>query len=356
MKIARSAAAPIAAGMAAALLGMAAAQAQSTPPSCPVVDSTGRTDCSSDSGGGVNPYWLRDAIKSLFPSEEDRRNSAQWAAHDLNEEANRAYGNGDFSRAISLYEKALQRWPENAQIAKNLQAARDADRAKREDQVRRRAEENHRVAMQRSLDGLSRVLGETSADFDRGRRSVQVPVNSDLEFLMPSTAPTTRELELLYPGLAPQRPTAADASPQITPNRTPASTELSFFPAAPEPARRPPHTDTAVVDARVVQQGAELIAQVPELAQSPAADRIRKGYQGVINHDWPVALVWWKEALQRDPNNKTLQESVKLAQWMVDWRKDPANLARTSKPVPRWVEAIDRGEVNKVLRGEIPLD
>ncbi len=76
-----------------------------------------------------------------------------------------------------------------------------------------------------------------------------------------------------------------------------------------------------MVDARVPRDGAYLTNQVPELKRSPAADRITKGFQAVINHDWPVALAWWQEALQRDPNNAALKRSVDLAQWMVDRRK-----------------------------------
>ena len=88
------------------------------------------------------------------------------------------------------------------------------------------------------------------------------------------------------------------------------------------------HVDTSVVDARVPRDGAYLTDQVPELKNSPAVDRITKGFQAVINHDWPVALAWWQDALNRDPNNAALKRSVDLAQWMVDKRK-----AKTAGPV-----------------------
>jgi len=75
------------------------------------------------------------------------------------------------------------------------------------------------------------------------------------------------------------------------------------------------------VDESVPLRATSLLSGVPELMNSPAADRISKGMQAVIDHDWPVALAWWKQALERDPANASLQRSVDLAQWMVDRKK-----------------------------------
>ena len=96
--------------------------------------------------------------------------------------------------------------------------------------------------------------------------------------------------------------------------------EIHAASAAEKQRRATPNLDPSVVDARVPRDGAHLIAQVPELERSPAADRITKGFQAVIHHDWPVALAWWQDALQRDPTNAALQRSVDLAQWMVHYR------------------------------------
>ncbi len=96
--------------------------------------------------------------------------------------------------------------------------------------------------------------------------------------------------------------------------------EIHAASAAETQRRATPNLDPSVVDARVPRDGAHLIAQVPELERSPAADRITKGFQAVIRHDWPVALAWWQDALQRDPTNVALQRSVDLAQWMVKYR------------------------------------
>ena len=64
-----------------------------------------------------------------------------------------------------------------------------------------------------------------------------------------------------------------------------------------------------------------MVATIPALAASPAADRIAKGFTAMSKHDWPVALAWWQDALSRDPRNAPLRRSVELAKWMVDYQK-----------------------------------
>jgi hypothetical protein len=120
--------------------------------------------------------------------------------------------------------------------------------------------------------------------------------------------------------------------------------------AKPQPAlaRAVPNTDPSVVDARVPRDGAYLTNQVPELARSPAADRITKGFQAVTKRDWPVALAWWQEALHRDPDNAALKRSVTLAQWMVDRRK--AEAAGRLTPLGVAFHTAKRGEHALAIR------
>lgn len=87
-------------------------------------------------------------------------------------------------------------------------------------------------------------------------------------------------------------------------------------------------SDPRVVDARGPKPGAELIASIPELANSPAGERARKGLMAAAAHDWPVALAWYQDALLHDPNNAALMRAVDLARWMVDARnRAPSNPA-----------------------------
>lgn len=104
----------------------------------------------------------------------------------------------------------------------------------------------------------------------------------------------------------------------------------------------PTVTDSNVVDAcSAVLWGSEL-PKVAEIENSPAAGKARKGLQAVSNHDWPVALAWWQDALHDDPNNAALKRSVDMAQWVLAWRKKYAD-ART--PVEPVLNAIDRGDL-----------
>ena len=94
-------------------------------------------------------------------------------------------------------------------------------------------------------------------------------------------------------------------------------------------------TDPSVVDARDVSAAAQWTAQVPELANSPEVTRITKGFQMVMDHEWPAAYAWWRDALNRDPDNSALKRSVELAQWMVE-----RNSTLTSGPVTTLGAAI----------------
>ena len=68
-----------------------------------------------------------------------------------------------------------------------------------------------------------------------------------------------------------------------------------------------------------------------------------------MNHDWPVALAWWKDALQRDPQNAALKRSVDLAQWMVNRRKAAA-AGPVTPPLSLAVQAASRGDNAEAIR------
>lgn len=115
-----------------------------------------------------------------------------------------------------------------------------------------------------------------------------------------------------------------------------------------------PSTDPSVVDARGTMNGAYLTNQIPELRNSPEVGQINKGFDAVVNHQWNVALAWWKQSLFRDPNNASLQRSVELAQWMVDrqdaqkaGRPSPLGVAMHTASTGDWGSAIKQFELAK---------
>ncbi len=83
-----------------------------------------------------------------------------------------------------------------------------------------------------------------------------------------------------------------------------------------------PNLDPMVVDARNVPSGLpkavdNAIAAAYLGAPVGVTDRVRKGFQAVMNQDWEVAKAWFQDALNRDPNNAGLKRLVDLAGYKV---------------------------------------
>ena len=107
-----------------------------------------------------------------------------------------------------------------------------------------------------------------------------------------------------------------------------------------KPNKPAPHTDTSVVDARNVPSGLpkaldSAITTAYASAPPGVSDRVRKGFQAVMDRDWKVAKAWFQDALNRDPNNAGLKRLVALAdssqqpnqpRATVDVRNEPASL------------------------------
>jgi hypothetical protein len=81
-----------------------------------------------------------------------------------------------------------------------------------------------------------------------------------------------------------------------------------------------PATDASVVDARDVPSGLDkgienAIATAYPNAPSGVTDRVRKGFQAVMTHDWKVAKAWFEDALNHDPDNPGLKRLVVLSDY-----------------------------------------
>lgn len=106
-------------------------------------------------------------------------------------------------------------------------------------------------------------------------------------------------------------------------------------------AKPAPHTDTSVVDARNVPSGLpkaldSAIAKAYSDAPPGVSDRVRKGFQAVMDRDWKVAKAWFQDALNRDSNNAGLKRLVALtdsslqANKQLGVRNEPSGLGGTS--------------------------
>ena len=247
--------------------------------SCRCADSRG---CGSGPGGspsnGLNSSdrWI---FEGLFTGP-----TAEEAGRALNVRGVEAYKKNDFATAVKLFEKAIARGiGYDAIWTQNLANARAALKAQQDREAYDKSmEKYHLAALEQQKDALK--LQREKLD------QIKNSINNFAQTMTAALAVDGLDFDGYIPGNTP----------------------------APQPPSKPgPHTDTSVVDARVPHDGAHLTNQVPELKDSPAADRITKGFQAVVNGDWPAALAWWKDAANRDPGNATLKRSIELAAWMM---------------------------------------
>ena len=91
------------------------------------------------------------------------------------------------------------------------------------------------------------------------------------------------------------------------------------------------NTDPMVVDARNVPTGLpkSVAAEIPD---TPAGNRVRKGFEAIQDHDWKVALAWFQDALNHDPGNAGIQRLIELAQYTMERAKRPRPSTLPAKP------------------------
>ena len=67
------------------------------------------------------------------------------------------------------------------------------------------------------------------------------------------------------------------------------------------------------------------------IPHTPAGDRVRKGFQAITAHDWKVALAWFQDALNHEPNDPGLKRLVDLAQYTLQRESQPASATPSGK-------------------------
>jgi len=98
-----------------------------------------------------------------------------------------------------------------------------------------------------------------------------------------------------------------------------------------------PVTDSSVVDARKVPSGLSkdldgAIAGGYANAPPGVEDRVRKGFQAVMERDWKVAKAWFQDALNRDPGNAGLKRLVDLADSSSQFSQQPGTPDSRNEP------------------------
>lgn len=97
-----------------------------------------------------------------------------------------------------------------------------------------------------------------------------------------------------------------------------------------------PSGDPMVVDANVPsglpKPVDNAIAGAYQNAPPGVSDRVRKGFQAVMERDWKVAKAWFEDALNRDPGNAGLRRLVELAGSTPQRNRVPLTAAPVSEP------------------------
>lgn len=187
----------------------------------------------------------------------------------------------DWTKAVALFQVATEKNPDDVTMRGNLAYAQKQLSIEQKDKA---AGAN----LQGGLKEFSKSLGQGASstagpDFDQ-RDSGNSGNGSGLDFVLPP-------------------------SPSSSPSKSPSGKAK---------AKTAPHGDPMVVDARNVPSGLpkamdEAIADVYRDAPAAVSDRVRKGFQAVMERDWKVAKAWFADALQRDPSNAGLKRLVAIS-------------------------------------------
>ena len=196
---------------------------------------------------------------------------------------------------------------------------------------------NNNAAANAAAAAAAAALAEAAAEVERKRQAELAQPRTDADaqhraeeianqarFLddRNSAAGTLRGSDGAAPVVAGDTGLRGVANPELRDSSPP----LELRSSAPPPNQ--PVTDPMVVDARHVPTGlpASLETEIPN---TPAGDRVRKGFQAIQDHDWNVARAWFQDALLRDPGNTGIARLVDLASFTLK-RESPPHLGAAS--------------------------
>lgn len=234
-----------------------------------------------------DPISRRNLANAQEALQADRAQQQRLTdAYNANERGNASLKKGDWAKAISSYQAALAKSPNDRIIRSNLARAQEAL------QTQRAEMEKERLAKQRDKAAAGKI---------------QQIVQNFSESITPAQSSGGLDFDGRNSGSPPS-----------------GGGGLDFISAAPAPGAAKPAAalefgDPMVVNARNVPSG--LPKSVDDaIPHTLPGERVRKGFEAIQADDWKVALAWFQDALNKEPGDPSLKRLVDLAQFTLDYR------------------------------------
>jgi tetratricopeptide (TPR) repeat protein len=238
-------------------------------------------------------------------------------ANAQNSEGLDAYNKGDYTTALNYFQQALANDPETDTdrhfITEDISAAQEKIAEAQIEQGQRQQDKITANNIQKSIQGLVKTL---------------------------NTAPSSGGLDF-DGGNSNTTPTAGNGDK---------GAGLGFMDSEDSGVHevQQPDLNTMVVDARNVPTGLPPTVEA-EIPNTPAGNRVRKGFQAIMDHDWAAARLWFQDALKQEPGDPGLKRLVDLAQFTLQ----KENQTTTANPIGKNAVAkpigTDAGEINNAL-------
>jgi len=239
--------------------------------------------------------YFQNAISPAELARRQRLNEALAA----NDKGIDFYKKEDWANAVTFFQEAADKDPDDKVIQGNLANAKLHLQMQQDEQARiqqqaiqnKIAVSNIQQTVQTFTQSLNISPSSGALDFDQRNSNISSNNNGNgLSFISgaSNTVQTTTSLEFGDPSIVDARNVSSDLPKSI---------------------------DNAIADA---------YSKAPE----GVSDRVRKGFEAIANHDWPLAKAWFGDALNHDPGNAGLKRLVELSDY-TGKRVQQGNAAKT---------------------------
>lgn len=276
--------------------------------------------CGCGGGGGAAPAPV---YRAPAPPQPSREELLQRQATALNNQAITLFNQGKFREAIRLFETSLKVFPIQ-KVRENLGKAYNQLAVENYNQGNYKEASKYAELANRYKPGDKQISSNLDAAREQAageaRNAALSPSLDRLAKIVTSMQAATSGPGLNFDNPSNERVAAGPSG------------GLGFLPAnnAVQDSGRPTNSaPVSAVDARTPPPNPTL-PRVAEIESSPAADEARRAFQAIVAKDWPVAIVWYKQALLKDPNNAALKRSLELAEYTQARRLE---IARQSSPM-----------------------